>query len=366
MPERIQRNVMPKFIPISMLLLAPVALYAQASGHQSGTVKSVEGSTLTLTTAAGAAVTVTVPADAAVLQLEPGSKDLKSAAKTTLAELAVGDRVLVTTAPDNPGKAMRIIVIKSGDIAARNAAEAADWQRRGSSGIVKAVNGAVVTVAVGSRVEMVDTTPATIFRRYAEDSVKFQDAKPGALNQINPGDQLSARGDKSTDGSTIEAAEVVTGSFENLSGLLTAVDPAAGTLTLKDLTTKKVVTVKVTANSDLRNLPAGVAARFAARSKAGAAPAGGGSAGGQQGHARAAGMDLSRMLNSLPVQPIGELHAGDAVMIVASKGAGMQPTAITMLSGVEPILSASPSGAEAITLSPWNLGAPDAGAGGGS
>jgi hypothetical protein len=53
-------------------------------------------------------------------------------------------------------------------------------------------------------------------------------------------------------------------------------------------------------------------------------------------------------------------------MIVASKGAGMQPTAITMLSGVEPILSASPSGAEAITLSPWNLGAPDAGAGGGS
>ena len=65
------------------------------------------------------------------------------------------------------------------------------------------------------------------------------------------------------------------------------------------------------------------------------------------------------MLPRLPTQGIGELKAGDAVMVVASQAdAGSTTlTAVTMLSGVEPILAfASPTGAPAMTLSPLEHG----------
>jgi hypothetical protein len=52
-------------------------------------------------------------------------------------------------------------------------------------------------------------------------------------------------------------------------------------------------------------------------------------------------------------------------MIVASPGANGSPTAITLLSGVETILSATPAGQQPITLSPWNIGAPEGAAAGG-
>ena len=52
-----------------------------------------------------------------------------------------------------------------------------------------------------------------IIRRYAADSVKFDDAKPGTLDQIKPGDQLRARGTKSDDGKEMAAAEIVSGTL---------------------------------------------------------------------------------------------------------------------------------------------------------
>jgi hypothetical protein len=60
---------------------------------------------------------------------------------------------------------------------------------------------------------------------------------------------------------------------------------------------------------------------------------------------------------------VGDLKKGDAVMIVASPSAGGY-TAITLLSGVDALLTAPP-GAAPITLAPWSLGVPDAGGGGG-
>ena len=137
---------------------------------------------------------------------------------------------------------------------------AADWQRRGTGGLVKTVSGDTITVSNGAKLLTVSTTPTTVYRRYAGDSVKFEDAKPGKLADIAPGDQLRVRGAKSADGSSITAEEVVSGSFENLAGAISKVDPAAGTVTLKDLATKQTVTVSITANSDLRHLPPQMAA----------------------------------------------------------------------------------------------------------
>jgi co-chaperonin GroES (HSP10) len=358
---------------------------AAPAGRQIGTVKSIDGSVLTLKTDAGQEVAATVADGARILQLAPGSTDLKSAQTITLKDIAVGDRVLVSGKPGDTAAtfaAARVILMKSTDIAQRHEAEQADWQKRGTGGIVSAVDtgtGAVM-VSVGAKKLMVNTSSTTKFRRYAGDSVKFEDATPGTLAQIQVGDQLRVRGAKSEDGSSIPAEEVVSGSFKNLAGLIATLDAAKGTLTLKDLATKKMVTVKVTENSSVRALPPQAAARFAARAKGGAAggggeapssPQGGAPAGAQGGGdhpggpGRSAGMDLSQLVSRLPNQTIADLKVGEAVMIVASQPDPGSPTvtAVTLLSGVEPILAATPSGTPSMTLSPWSVGsgAPEGG-----
>ena len=64
----------------------------------------------------------------------------------------------------------------------------------------------------------------TVIRRYAPDSVKFDDAKPGTLDQIKPGDQLRARGTKNADGNELAAEEIVSGTFRNVAGVVVATD----------------------------------------------------------------------------------------------------------------------------------------------
>jgi hypothetical protein len=84
----------------------------------------------------------------------------------------------------------------------------------------------------------------------------------------------------------------------------------------------------------------------------------------EQGRTR--GGDLQQMLTRLPAMPFTELQKGDAVMIVSTPGsAASNMTAITLLSGVEPILTASPNGSGAASLlSPWSLASAPEGGGG--
>jgi co-chaperonin GroES (HSP10) len=371
---------------------APAATPA-AAARQLGTVTAIAGNSLTLKTDAGQEVVVSVPDGARILQLAPGSTDLKTAQTIALKDIEVGDRVLVSgKAGDsaNSFAAARVILMKSGDIAQKHETEQADWQKRGTGGIASAIDAGTgtLTITVGAKKVAVTTSGKTQFRRYAGDSVKFEDAKPGTLAQIQPGDQLRVLGTKSEDGSTIPAEVVVSGSFKNLAGLIATIDAANGTLTLKDLSTKKTVTVTITANSNVRTLPPQAAAMFAARAKgAGAGPGAGASGGGSPqpagqaeasgggrpgGAGRSAGGDLSQLVSRLPNKTIADLKVGDAVMIVASQSdpGSAKVTAVTLLSGVEPILAATPSGGPAMTLSPWNLGgggegAPEGGGGGG-
>ncbi len=358
-----------------------------------GTVKSISGASLTVATDAGQSIAVTVADSARIVQLAPGSTDLKTAQPITLTDVGVGDRVLVTGKPgdvEGSFSATRVILMKSTDIAQKHVAEQADWQKRGVGGIVSTVDAATgtLTISSGAKKIQVQTSAQTIFRRYAGDSVKFEDAKPGTLAQVQSGDQLEVRGAKSDDGTSIRAEEVVSGAFHNLSGTLTAVNAAAGSIALKDLTTKKPVTVTVTANSDLRKLPPEIAARFAARQRGGVQAAAGAPAAGAPASssprprpegsgdhpadagaapARSAGLDLSKLLARLPAASIADLHPGDAVMIVASQAQSGSDalTAVTLLSGVEAILAATPTGTQAMTLSPWNVsaGAPEGGGG---
>jgi Domain of unknown function (DUF5666) len=369
------------------VLMAQAPAAAPAAARQIGTVTAVAGNSLTLKTDAGQEVSVSVADGARILQLAPGSTDLKTAQTITLAEIAVGDRVLVSgKAGDTAGAfaASRVILMKSSDIAQKHEMEQADWQKRGTGGIVSAADPATgtLTVTIGAKKIVVNTSSKTQFRRYAGDSVKFEDAKPGTLAQIQVGDQLRVLGTKSDDGMSLQAEVVVSGSFKNLAGLIATLDAAKGTLTLKDLTTKKVVTVTITASSNVRTLPPQAAAMFAARAKGAAGAGGSGSGapqaagsgdasggGGRPGGAGRAGGDLSQLVSRLPNKTIADLKVGDAVMIVASQPdpGSNSVTAVTLLSGVEPILAATP-GAPSMTLSPWSLGgegAPEGGGGGG-
>lgn len=211
-------------------------------------------------------------------------------------------------------------------------------------------------------------------RRYSSDSVKFDDAKPGALAEVSPGDQLRARGLRNEDGTTFAADEIVFGSFRNIAGTINGIDGQAKVLTVMDVFTKQPVKVSITPDSQLRKLPPTMAQRLAQRMKGGPPQGqpGNGTAQGQPTSAPAAQAtsegggpmprpgasasgDLNQALSRLPASSLADFHKGDAVMIVASNGGSDGVTAITLLGGVEPILAA-PGGPKDMVLSPWSLG----------
>jgi len=363
----------------AVALAAVIGMAAQvpAAPHASGTVKAIADGSITVTTATGD-YTVAVPATAKILDVPPGAKDLKSATPGQASDIAVGDKVIVNGSAGDTGTtltAQRVILMKAAAIEQSHAADEAAW-KNGGGGIVKSVNASAGTIVLSSGLKTVTvtTTPATIVRHYSGDSVRFEDAVASSLSAIQPGDQLRIRGAKSADGSSIQADEIVAGTFRNFSGLIASIDGTAGTVTLKDLTTKKTVTVAVTPNSDVRRIPAQMANMIAARMKAGAAGGTAGAAGaarpataGDDGTRRAgrAGSDLSQMIPRLPTETLAGLKTGEAVMIVAIAPAGdaTKLSAVTLLTGVDPILTASPSGET--TLSPWAIGGAPGGEGGG-
>ncbi|MGA7961665.1 MAG: hypothetical protein WCA33_08215, partial [Candidatus Acidiferrales bacterium] len=329
--------------------LFPQAAPAQSAvSQQVGTVKSVSGNTLTLTTDAGAEVTVTVQDTARIVQVAPGQKDLKSAVAIHLTDLQPGDRILVrsrTAADAKSAVAVGIIAMKATDVEAKKTQEREDWQKRGIGGLVSAVDPAsgTITISTGSgasaKTIVIHTTKNTILRRYAPDSVKFDDAKAAPLEQIKPGDQLRARGAKNDDDGEFQADEIVWGTFRNVAGIITAVDASAKTITLTDLIAKKPVVVKITDQSQLRKLPAQMAQMIAFRLK-GAGAGGAQGSSGEQAHGGAAGAgggapngspragaaggagrgDFQQLVNRLPAATLNDFQKGDAVMAVSTQG----------------------------------------------
>ncbi len=356
-----------------------------------GTIKSITGKTIVLTTDAGAEVTIQVQDDARLLRIAPGEKDLKNAAPLQLQDLQTGDRILVRGALGPDGKtllAASVIAMKQADIATKQAHEREEWQRHGVGGLVTKLDAptgsiTISTNATGAAKDVkVQVSKQTILRRYAPNSVKFDDAKAAALDQVKVGDQLRARGTRNADGTELTADEVVSGTFRNIAGTIDAIDKAAGTITVMDLVAKKPTTVKIGAETQIRKLPPMIAQRIAMRLKGAPAdaaaggngtgslatpPSGaaGGQASGTGGGARpggAGGGDMQQMLSRLPGATLADLQKGDAVMIVTTEGAqDSDATAITLLAGVEPILEASPKGEASSILTPWTMTAAPSG-----
>jgi hypothetical protein len=369
--------------------ICPVLATAQTTPDASvaraiGTVKTLQPGTLVVTADSGADVTAQISNATKIVRVAPGQKDLQNATPLQQQDLQTGDRVLVsgrTAADGHSIAAIRVVVMKQADVSAKQQHERDDWQKRGVGGLVTALDPATGSITISSGAMggatkniSVRTTKATVLRRYAPDSIKFDDAKPAPLEQIKVGDQLRARGNRT--GDEVEAEEIVSGTFRNIEGTVTTVDAQAGTMTVQDAILKKPVVVKVSSDSQMKTLPPEMAQRIAMRLKGGGAAGGNGqgqgqggggaaSAGGQAAHAgggSAAGgpngggaPDLQRFLGRLPNSTLADLHKGDAVMLVSTDGSDSgEVTAITLLAGVEPILTASPN--RSMLLSPWSLG----------
>jgi len=363
----------------SLLILASVALlwaaaaFAQTAAKAVGTVKSVTGNAVVITSDSGTDTTITFADSARIVRATPGQTDLKSAAGIQISDIQVGDRVFARGQFGNNGAlvASSVIVMKRTDIAQRQQGERDEW-RRGLGGIVKEVDVASGTITVANSLAasgkpiMVHVSPQTEVRRYSPDSVKFDDAKPSTLDEIKPGDQIRARGTKNPDGTEFTAQAIVSGTFRNISGTMVSTDAANNSVTVMDLITKKPVVVKVSSDSELRKLPPMVAARLAMRLRGGSPDAsvnsgtsgqgrpdsanggqahGGGNRGGWQGQSSGTGgnspggrgtqggeggsggwrggnsggpPDFQQMLSRMPAIAISDLNKGDAVMVVTT------------------------------------------------
>jgi hypothetical protein len=324
------------------------------------------------------------------------------------------------------------------DIEQKQAAERAEWLRRGVAGTVTAINPDTKEVSLkvkapqGDKTLIMDSAEKVQFRRYAPDSVKFADAKPSDFAALKVGDMVRVLGTKNADETHITPEAVVSGSFHNMAGTITAIDTANGEIKVTNLETKKPMTVKVGSDAMLRRLPPQMASFLAARMQGGAAsggmgrgPAGGqggatgggtgaapgagtggaregsamrgpgrpdgmaqgdrprmgstggpvpnvgpgnasgafpggfqgGGAGGPGGGAGRGNGDLAQMLERMPPVALTDLKVGDAVIVASTTGNDpTRVTAITLLAGVEPLLTAPrQQEGRALNGGSWNL-----------
>jgi hypothetical protein len=373
-----------------------------------GTIKNIQADSITVAAESGGEgdIIAKLTGSTKILRVPPGERDLKNATALQAQDLQIGDRVLVRGQASKDGDrhtivALSVIVMKQAEVAAKQQHDRDDWQKRGVGGIVTNVDTASGTVTISSsatganRSIAVHITKDTILRRYASGSVKFDDAKPAPVDYIKAGDQLRVRGTRNADGSEVSAEEIVSGAFRNIAGTITAIDPASNTMTVQDAISKSAVVVKVSSDSQMKKLLPEMAQRIAMQLKRtagggngdqpgasgqsnmkdqsmkdpGAAPGAGRSRTSKSAESQAASgpggaqggngpPDLQHMLSRLPNSTLADLQKGDAVMIVSTEGTDSGAvTAITLLAGVDAILTASPNQSASTLLSPWSLGA---------
>jgi hypothetical protein len=301
------------------------------------TAADQDSATLTVKSDAGETYKVSVAAAAKLLRVAPG-QTMADAQPIQFTDISVGDRVLGQGPLNDAQKtleALRVIDMSQADLAKKHQQEQADWQHRSVAGTATAKdeqNGALTLrlpsmVADGELVK-VAVSNKTVFKRYIPDSVKYADAKPSTLAEIGTGDQVRVLGSKD-DAGTVQAEQVVSGAFITLAATVVSVDAAAGLVQAKNMQNGKPLTIKITADSNLRRVP----------------PMGGGTPGGGQasawtGGAAAGGQrrggDFSHLMEFMPKIGVDGLKTGETIVVASSKGDKPdEVTAVTLLAGAD-------------------------------
>jgi hypothetical protein len=366
---------------LSLILLAAASHgSAQTAGNHVGVVTAIDAGAkqIKIKTDAGAELSIALQDRTNYFRVG-ADLNMKNATKIAMADVVVGDRVLARGALSEDKAsvtATSVVVMNKEDVAKKHEAEQAEWKKRGVSGVITAVNpdSKQITISVRSREGVkpliVPVSGSVDMRRYAPDSVRFSEAKPSAFADFKVGDQVRALGNKNEDGTQLTPEYIVSGSFRNVAAQVISVDPAAKTIRVTDLDTKKPALVRLEADSNARKLTPEVANMLARRLKAaegggpggpggGPRPAGdrpAGAPGGPGGPAGGGG-DIEQMIERMPPLNLADLKKGDALVISSTAGADPDKiTAITLLAGVEPILTSAPKGRQGMALGGWNLG----------
>ena len=118
--------------------------------------------------------------------------------------------------------ATSVIVMTKADISKKQEHDRAEWQTRGITGSSRQwrpIPGRfTVTVHTmqGAKTIVSKSDDTVDFRRYAPDSVRFNDTKPSSFKELKTGDHVRVLGEKNADGSRIKAEAIVSGTFRNI------------------------------------------------------------------------------------------------------------------------------------------------------
>jgi len=367
------------FLGVSLLALAPAGAQAQQAPAPRqqvlGEITAVDASahTVTVRSDAGESVTLSTTERTTYTLLPAGVTDLQKGARVTFAEVRVGDRVLAPGVPAAGGPAARLILMSRAAGGPGGGGQNAG--RRFLNGRVVSVDAAkklIVVQARGREGQESVTVDASAARamRYAPDSMRPADAVAGALADVRAGENIRATGERSADGATFKAEEVLTGSFARFAGTVASADAQRGELVVKT-NDGRSVNLSFGARSNLRRItPEFEQAlakqraeaeqrreqRRAERQQQGGQTASGGQAQGGQaqgeggrrgrgdGQGRGEGGGQRRggfggpgggnMFDSLPAVTLAELKKGDAVVVTVTPGAdAAHATVVSLVTG---------------------------------
>lgn len=355
-------------IKITLFIIATVAVtWAQDNPQKpvliTGEVVSVNSDSIVLNTKDGAA-TVALNEKTEYKRVSAENPSLKTATPAALTDIGVGDKLAVTgiwPADKKTLPARAVYLMTKADIAEKRTKESEEWRTRGITGRVASIDPVAKKINIevrgftGSTTVAVSPKDSAKFMRYSPNSVKFDEAKPGTIADINPGDMLRALGDKGADGTTFAAEEIVTGAFQTVAGTVKSVDTAKNEVLITDLRTKKDMMIAVSPTSLLKKFPEEMAQRMAqfqgggqgmarpagqGNAPEGARPQGGGQGRGFGGGQRGGGID--DMLERFPTITPADLKPGDMIAVSSTKSENPDHiTAIKLLAGVEPFLRAA-------------------------
>jgi hypothetical protein len=366
------------FLSAILLLfgLSTFSIFAQTAVKPSaisGEVGSIDAGKIILKTKDGE-IEAVLSDKTQYFRIPPENPVLKAAVASTVSEIGVGDKLLVTGILADDKKsipAKSVYLMSKSDLAQRQAKDKEEWRTRGIIGKVVNFNPqtSVITVTTrsfaGEKTIAVKPKDTAEFYRYAPDSIEFSKATKSKISDIEPNDEIRVLGDKNADGTEMQAERIVTGGFKTNGGTIKAIDVEKNEIIITDFQTKKDVAITVSDFSILKQFPAEMANMMAMRQAGGGQggmrpptqgggqttpqptpqpnpqttpgqmPNGMGQGGFRAGGGGGGGIDDSRFQNI----KISDLKVGEMIGVLSSKNPDpARIRAIKLFSGVEPFV----------------------------
>jgi hypothetical protein len=312
-----------------------------------GAIASIDSraKTATIKTDAGAEIALKADENTVCLRIPAGEKTLAKATPIQFAEISAGDRILAHgTRNENQFLAQRLVVMPKVEVEKKRAHDLEEWKQRGIGGIVRelnAQNGEINLELRGANASgrIAVVTANADFRRYAVESLRFEDAQQSGFTEVKVGDQLRALGDKSADG-RFKAEEIVFGSFRTIGVTVTQVDLQKHEISATTLDQKKPVAIVINGDSVLHRIPAPVAATIAQKAL-GNRPTNGAPPATAAKPAAQPVIDVQQMIDALPNISLSDIKVGDVLAVTSALGKDeSRVTAIKLAAGVDLVLKA--------------------------